>query len=349
MRKILLGLFAFTIGVFSSCSNDDIVISESEPLTLTVSLSNFFSCYDFEDTAHDINQIGEYFRTFNSEQGLSIQVRTLFYDKETELLVDSVVNYVTNTNDVTASLNLVPGDYYAITTVCFALPSNGACYWDLVDKNKLSTVKIKNRYRSRWSILSQSTEEITIRENQVARLSTTPSPVGALVYNRFENFQYVSESTYGTIADNGVRLIGIFSRRLARSYNLSPNAVNKYNYSDDAGSNTWYNNEVVEPSDFSTDWTYFKTNMYGFYYVLDPEQTITFGVMYEGDTGFSSYGEQIVEYTSGNMYLAYWDYFRIGEPYFGEANNNQWKSYKGTSQFTPSETVFKSVQQILKD
>ncbi|MBQ5475593.1 MAG: hypothetical protein IIT65_13155, partial [Lachnospiraceae bacterium] len=43
---------------------------------------------------------------------------------------------------------------------------------------------------------------------------------------------------------------------------------------------------------------------------------------------FNGYGEQTCNITSGKVYLAYWDYFKVGNPYFGIADNNHWNRYE---------------------
>ena len=208
MKKILFGLLAFT-AIFSSCTNDDIEIDSTiapvtDGLTISVDLSRFYSGYIFEDTKHNIDQIAEAYRTFNSNSEMFIQVRTLIYNKVTEELVDSIINYVTTTNSVTATVSLRPGEYYAFTSLAFATKSKKS-YWNVGNREKLSTAKLIPLYKySKWSILSQSTESFTVSKTHSARINTIPSPLGALVYFYFQNFQYVDEASYGNVADNKV-------------------------------------------------------------------------------------------------------------------------------------------------
>lgn len=51
---------------FASCSNDPIEVVTTQPVSLTVSLDDFFSSYNFNDTKHNI-KVSEDFRVFNSE------------------------------------------------------------------------------------------------------------------------------------------------------------------------------------------------------------------------------------------------------------------------------------------
>lgn len=344
MKKILFGLLAFT-AIFSSCTNDDIeIVSTIAPvpdgLTISVDLSRFYSGYIFEDTKHNIDQIAEAYRTFNSNSEMFIQVRTLIYNKVTEELVDSIINYVTTTNSVTATVSLRPGEYYAFTSLAFATKSKKS-YWNVGDREKLSTAKLIPLYKySKWSILSQSTESFTVSKTHSARINTIPSPLGALVYFYFQNFQYVDEASYGNVADNKVRRIALYTQRRADSYNIDPNATSKFNYAKETESGSWYIDQAVEPDDFDDDWTYFQTNLYSYAYILEPEQRTTFGLKREGETSFSAYGEQTTSFTPGTTYLAYWDYFKIGEPYLGPADNNHWNDYQPKTIYEEPYTIW---------
>lgn len=339
-------LIAILVGIFTSCSNDDIQIEKkisvvNNALTITVDLSNFYSSYTFDDNKHNIDQIAEAFRTFNSENNMHIQVRTLIYDKASELLVDSIVSYVTNTNSVTESLDLYPGDYYAVTTLAFAT-QNKRPLWNVVDGEKLSTAKLAPLARnSKWSILSESTDEFSVSRGQNAKINTVPKPLGALIYFLLENFQYKDELSYGYDAeDNGIRYIALFTKRQAESYNLNPNATSRFNYAEETQEDYWYINKDFIPGNFKdnngTTWTYFQNNMYGYCYVLEPEQTTVFALAREGDDGSVGYGKQKTTYTPGVTYLAYWDYFKVGNPYLGIADNNHWNRYN----VVPHETLF---------
>ena len=83
MKKILLGLIALSLGVFSSCTNDDIEINSTtapvqDALTISVDLSKFYSGYTFDDTKHNIDQIAEAYRTFNLEAKCSLRCVHLY-------------------------------------------------------------------------------------------------------------------------------------------------------------------------------------------------------------------------------------------------------------------------------
>ena len=355
MKKLLFAAFSLVSMLFlASCSNDDITIDKNiskveNAVSLSIDLTNFYSGYTFNDTKHNIDQIAEAYRTFNSENEMYIQVLTLIYDKLNQKLVDTNVEFVTNTNPVTTSLSLFTGEYYAITILSFATKDKES-FWEVQNNEMLTTAKLipRNRY-SKWSILSMSTENITVSRDQAVRLYTIPRPLGALVYLYYQNFQYIDEDSYGDVADNKIRQIVFLTKRRADSYNLDPFATSKFNFAEETTSTQWYINKNSEPQSFNNDWTYFKTNLYSYCYILDPEQTIKFGIVRDGDNGFDGYGEQQITYTPGVTYLAYWDYFKIGNPYLGIADNNHWNDYKVTKLFKTPYTEWGTSKSKVKE
>ena len=73
MKKIFFATLALTALLFTSCENDDIEIVVKDSSNVSVSLTNFFSSYDFQDTQHDVDNASDIYRVFNSEYGMQIQ------------------------------------------------------------------------------------------------------------------------------------------------------------------------------------------------------------------------------------------------------------------------------------
>ena len=69
---------------------------------------------------------------------------------------------------------------------------------------------------------------------------------------------------------------------------------------------------------------------------MEPQAELTFGLMHDGETTFNAYGEKKYTLTSGKTFLAYWDYFKVGNPYFGEATNSKWNSYSKAPKVEPA-------------
>lgn len=340
MKKILFALVALVNMLFSSCSNDAIEISTSEgkvdnALSISISPSKFFSTYNYVDTKHsDIKSLQETFRTFNSEENMLIEARSYFYKKSTGMLVDSVKTFVDNaSNDITLTANLPKGDYYAISFINFA-ESDKEPYWYVKNKEKLETATLEYKYAySYWNILSLSTDEFSVTDNKTVSITTTPSPVGAIIFSYFQNF-YRESAGNNAPTDNGIRRLSIYARNKAIGYKLNPNAANRFEYLSDAGENSWYFLVDMKPEYFgegNNRWTFFQTNLYSYDYVLTSESDIEFGYTLKGENEFQPYGLAKYSIQPGKMYLAYWNYLQVGNPYFGFADNNHW----GTSYARP--------------
>lgn len=341
MNRLIIAAVS-AILIISSCSNDATEIDIDHRIcdvNVSVSLQNLFSSYNFKDTQHDDINISEDFRTFHSESKLYIQVRTLFYNNK-GVLTDSIVDYVTNTNALSKSIKLTPGDYTAITTLVFASDKDyKKAYWTLYDRENLSTAHLNFKYRgSMWSIMSYDAKNIKVSEDQTIKLSLSPKPIGALAFFYLQNFCYKNEATYPTKQDNNIRSLCVYGRKVAEGYKLDPQAEEKFIIKDDGGKNYWWClSDLLEPKNFSSTWKWFQSNLYDYFYILAPTAEITFGYKNEGENYFNGYGEATYTIQSGKMYLAYWDYFKIGNPYFGLADNNHWNTYSTSTrelQFT---------------
>lgn len=353
MKNIFYSVFCGLTLVTASCSNDDILVETNEKVNevnVNVSLANFISGYNFNDTRHDIS-VTEDFRTFNSESEKYIHVRTLLYNSQGDL-VDSLITFSSTTNAISKSIKLAAGNYTVVTTLNFAdeMSADGS-WWDLYDKEKLSTAYLSPyRRNSIWCIMSYAAQTITVSPGNTTNVSVIPTPIGALGYMYLQNFQYKNEATYGTVADNGVRSIALYSQKVADGYKLDPNASDKYVYLKATASGSWYYlSSKLEPSDFSQskDYGYFRTNLYDYLYILAPSFNATFGYVLDGESSFSGYGEGNYTIQNGQTYLAYWDWFQVGNPYFGIADNNHWHSYASNARSLTSKRVIDFHQEGL--
>ena len=334
MKKILF-LASCAIALFiTSCTNDDIVIDVDNSINevnVNVSLTNLFSSYNFNDTYHNLDKsIAEEYRTFNSEYGKLIHVRTLFYDNNGNL-VDSLVAYSSTTNSVQNSLKLSEGKYIVVTTLNFADKANyKSSWWNLCDKEKLSTAYLTPYSRhTKWAIMSYDAKTITVEKGKTTNVSMSPSPIGALGYMYMQNFQYKNQASYGKEAeDNGVRALTLYSQIIAEGYKLDPNANDKYIYMGATEAGYWYFlSDRLVPEDFGFENGYFESNLYDYFYILAPSFNVQFGYVPDGSNTFQGYGEANYTIENGQTYLAYWDWFKVGNPYFGKADNNHWNTY----------------------
>lgn len=327
MKKYIFAALSAVLVLGTSCNNDEIVVEadhKTNSVDVTVSLNDFFSNYNFNDTYHGRNILDD-FRSFNSESNLYIQVRTLFYNDKGEL-TDSIVSYSTNTNAVTSNIKLAEGLYTVISTLTFAEKNSGdkSSYWSLKGKDKISTAALscKNRFWQ-WSIMSYDSKSLTVQSGKKNSVSMNPLPVGALCYICYDHFQYKQD---GNLGDNNIRKINLYSQNVATDYKLDPNATDKYVYLNDIASSWYHLSYQLEPSDFDPSSTYFQTNIVDYCHILAPRFNFYFGYILKGETTFMGYGYGDYSINSGKTYLAYWDYLNVGNPWFGIADNNHWNT-----------------------
>lgn len=330
MKKILFAICIALSMIATSCTNDEINVYTEEGTVkdaaiFSVSLSDFYQSYNYVDTKHNIS-VAESFRSFNSESNKFIQVLVLIYNKDTGELVNYYLDYTTNTNKIDCKADLPEGQYYAITTLTFADGKDlDDCCWAFDGLENIHTAKMSPReHATKWSIMSESAESFTVTKNHQTSVTITPKPVGSLCYFFAQNFQYKDESQYGTVSDNNVRAFALYTQNLATEYNLDPNSSSKYNYAEDPGKKTWWKLLYHKPQDYKKDWTFFKADCYSYCYILAPKFNLCFGYVLKGADGFNQYGETSYTSKNGSMILAYWNWFSVGNPYFGPADNNHW-------------------------
>lgn len=331
MKRILYIPAILAMCLLASCNNDDIEIEDTSTcnVTVTVNLTDFFSCYDFTDTKHSIENAAnsseivspvhfnslnpaERYLSFNAYYKtipLQIETRVLFYDDKGVLLEDKeCYNLSANTNPVDKRLQLNAGKYTVIATLTF-FRSTAAAFWTLNDKENLNTVYLQSiNSKGLWSIMSYTYEEVTLGESKEVKLELTPKPVGALCYAYIQNFQ-------NSISD----YISVETDHYANGFKLNPKEVNKFIYSEEGG--------VLfekKPNDFFEKhyWTTFERDFYDFFYVLAPQCNISFNC--SSDNPMESIPLPSYNIEDGKIYMAYWDYNHKAKPYFGVADNNHW-------------------------
>lgn len=318
----------------SSCHNE-IPIEDTRLcyVDVTVSLSDFFSCYSFTDTKHAsvpyVDENNHYKRVnateiFNSlctydnhEYGIKryakIKSLVLFYD-DRGLLVDSIVDYSDKVEEVNQTVQLAAGKYTAIATLIFRDEAySGNFYWTLKEPGNLSTVYMENKYPgSIWSIMSYASQEIVVGEKNDNKVKLTPAPVGSLCYAYFQNFQN----------NDRIDKISVSTDYYAEGYRLDPSATEKFIYSEGA-------KEFLHPFpgyyyDTYPETRYFKSDVMDYFYILAPQSNIKFSYYNNSTRQWWQVEVPSVEIKSGTTYLSYWDYSQPDTPYFGVADNSHW-------------------------
>lgn len=322
---------------FSSCHNEDILIEDHKEhkVDVTINLTDFFSCYDFVDTKHHLDlennrrfkslkasdickSLCSFYDPYNSVYNhyVKIQTTVLFYNKEDGRFVkaDTILVDDNTLKEVKVTERLNTGSYTAIAVLTFKV--DGDFHWTLKEKESLNTVYLENsNCGAIWSIMSCASTEIVVGEKKENKCQMTPSPVGALCYSFFQNFNendWIVDIRVYTTNDHVV------------GYRLNPSAPDKYVYSNNSGS---FNGELIRlvPSSFfDYEATYFQGDFFDYFYILAPQCNIRYTYYNKGDKKWWPVDMPTCDIESGKTYLAYWDYNHVDKPYFGKADNDHW-------------------------
>lgn len=200
MKKTILALIAF-VGLYSSCSNDEITISQAitfkvNPATVVENL--------YERNAGDLTSLSS---------GSKLQVSLYIYD-ENGSLVDKVSNeFSAYTHMMTTDVFLTPGSYTAVAT---SHVTSSVDYWTFSGLEQLSTFKITdNGYiGGKSKILGLSIMKFNVNENsETFNINIENAGAVALVWfyqwNKYNNVSvyslmgkqtcdYVSFDNYGS-------------------------------------------------------------------------------------------------------------------------------------------------------
>lgn len=182
MKKILLTLFA-VIGLLSSCTNDDIEISnlitfKVNPQTVVDNL--------YEYQTGDLTSLDD-----NSKLNV-----TLYIFDNNGILVQKVSNqYAAYTHMMTVDLPLSAGDYTAVATTDVSSSTN---FWTFEGTDKLTTFKIKDTEKigGKNKILGLTVQKINIG-NESKTIYINVENAGAVTFVRWTNWnKYNNVKTY---------------------------------------------------------------------------------------------------------------------------------------------------------
>ncbi|MBP5776818.1 MAG: hypothetical protein J6W56_04640 [Prevotella sp.] len=296
MKKVLFGLMAIMIGLFSSCSNDEInvnvVPTPEPPRTLSLSIS---TTPGFEPFGIDYykNQL------LNNNQPYYIGVKTYLYD-DSGIIVDSVNSYTKTFNQVDQTFaNLKRGSYTAVTveTLVNSDYQYTSDYWDIIGASQLNTLAIKMNSTSfvvYWGgVIAVASKVITIASEDEA-VSLSPSPMGALVDVHYLDF---NKSSY--------TLAALYSKNKPIGMSLNPNVRDseRYLYDEYLETHTWDRRDYEYSSTGFTEGDYSHT----VYLIEQGDLNWCFGAQTPEDDGrFTAYPNSSSHFTleNGKYYYA---------------------------------------------
>lgn len=223
MKKIIFELFAL-VGIISSCTNDDITISNSitfkvNPQTVVDNL--------YEYKAGDLTSLGSSYK---------LNVSLFIYNSE-GILVDKVSDqYSAYTHMMTANIDL-PADSY--TAVAETHVSGDVEFWNIEGTEHLSTFKITdNEYiGGKSKILGLSIRKFNI-EDDAKTIDIDVENAGAVACVRFSNWnKYTNVKTYALMGKQSCDYI-TFDTNGNNDYSLrSSSSYTYYKYLQNYNSN----------------------------------------------------------------------------------------------------------------
>lgn len=262
MKKILLAFFAL-IGILTSCTNDDITISNSitfkvNPQTVVDNL--------YENKAGDLTSLGSSYK---------LNVSLYIYNSE-GILVEKVSDqYSAYTHMMTANIDLPAGSY---TAVAETHVSGSVEFWSIEGTEHLSTFKITdNGYiGGKSKILGLSIRKFNIQDD-AKTIDIDVENAGAVACVQFSNWnKYTNVKTYTLMGKQACDYI-----------TFDTNGNNDYSLKS-SSSYTYYKYKSDYDSKYSGSVGYFftfpiKNASFRFYAVTTNNESVAIGTEFVDD------------------------------------------------------------------
>lgn len=132
MKKYIFIIFALIVG-FTSCTNDDITISQMT--NFKINPSTVIAPFTYENNPGELEGISSHFR---------LRIRLLIYNITGNLLEEDLQLFTSYASIMGVSKSLPKGEYIAIAISDIISNDNTTTYWDLSNYQSLSTATITN-------------------------------------------------------------------------------------------------------------------------------------------------------------------------------------------------------------
>lgn len=195
--KKYLAIFAvlFTV-ILSSCSNDDIPMSQS--ISFKVNPSTVVNSFD----EYDAGELTVF------PKGYLLRVRLLIYNETGKLVSSDVQTFGDYSHIMSSSQNLEEGNYTVVTTTDIITTEDDQYAWILSGEENLTSLTMtKTEYiRQQWEILGLETTHISITSS-TKDVNIDVKPAGALAivfYNNWNKYTDVLKYKLNSdkVADN---------------------------------------------------------------------------------------------------------------------------------------------------
>lgn len=298
MKHLLYSaLMALVMLAFTACSNDEIEISTTGKVEVTVPTTHLYDNFS----------ISSYQNFLGNNDSYHIEVRLFIYDQEDNLMKEESQKSRTFTDFKFPISNLKKGQYYKVVALQTMVDDNDQLgaddlseFWTLVNKTKLSAFRVDTKFHQIYwyGALGMGYGTLEVK-NAESKLTMNIEPVGSLLDFDYENMastSYVESAFFFHKAPDGVNVNHLFSNG------------DKLYYENYNGSNTWspvgvfYNSTGLGAEDSKT------------LFMIGSGQTrVCFGVAdatQYGNSKFSSYpsGGMNFEFEWGKRYQAFTAY-----------------------------------------
>lgn len=229
MKHLLYSaLVALVMLAFTACSNDEIEISTTGKVEVTVPTTHLYDNFS----------ISSYQNFLGNNDSYHIEVRLFIYDQEDNLMKEESQKSRTFTDFKFPISNLKKGQYYKVVALQTMVDDNDQLeaddlseFWTLVNKTKLSAFRVDTKFHQIYwyGALGMGYGSLEVK-NAESKLTMNIEPVGSLLDFDYENMastSYVESAFFFHKAPDGVNVNHLFSDG------------DKLYYENYNGSNTW--------------------------------------------------------------------------------------------------------------
>ena len=239
MKKIIFGLFALIMGLFTSCSNDDIEIIKSNPrhkVILNVSTQNTYDDFGIAD---------EIRTKFLREGTHVIGINTFLYNAAGKL-VASKFDHVNNYNNVSQVFEAVEeGDYTLVSVEMLVVPDKDykSNYFEIADEDDISTIKLKQTYNRTGpvSVVGVYTDNISVASDM--SINAAPKAIGSMLHVHPKNYENSPFAKWGIATNDALDY-----------YSLNPNLTRESKFYEDVTKKGYINVRLRADTDNSSDY-----------------------------------------------------------------------------------------------
>lgn len=358
MKHLLYSaLVAFVMLAFTACSNDEIEISTTGKVEVTVPTTHLYNNFS----------LSSYQNFLGNNTSYQIEVRLFIYDQEDNLMKEESQKSRTFTDFKFPISNLKEGQYkvVALQTMVDDNDQLGADdlseFWTLVNKTKLSDFRVDTKiHQIYWyGALGMGYGSLEVK-NAESKLTMNIEPVGSLLDFDYENMastSYVESAFFFHKAPDGVNVNSLFSHGDRLYYE---------NYN---GSNTWspvgvfYKSTGLGAEDSKTlfligygqtrvcfgvaDATQYSNSKFSSYPSGGVNYTFEWGKRYQAFTAYNSTTENFDYFLGTNEEFSSW-YQQYKTKYFAQPTTNWGTTVNNVKSFMNGYTLGNQNGQIIE-